>query len=92
MHELIILYWIFFVSVATYFVYVHDKHQAHYNLWRVPELLMLSLTFVGGAFGALSAMLLFRHKTHHTSFRICVPVFLAIQVIALVLLNFFVYS
>lgn len=74
------LVWIFVLSTVTFLIFAFDKHLAHYSKRRVPEFLMLALSFVGGAFGALCAMLLFRHKTKHTSFLICVPVFLFIHV------------
>lgn len=88
--ELFFLYF-FLISVVTFFVYVHDKHQAYYSNRRVPEFLLLALSFMGGAMGAMSAMLLFRHKTQHTTFRICVPVFMAIHIIVILLMSLFVF-
>ena len=85
------LYWIFGMSVLTFLLYGFDKHQACYQGWRVPEALLLGMALMGGALGALLGMWLFRHKTKHRSFLICVPVFFALQTLVEVLLRLFVF-
>lgn len=82
----------FIMSVITFALFAYDKHLAVYNCKRIPEFLLLALSFLAGAFGALCAMILFRHKTNHLKFTICVPVFLFLQlafaVLVRVLFNF----
>jgi len=56
------------LSGVTFMVWGFDKYRASLHQWRVPERLLLTLTFVGGAFGALAGMSLFRHKTRKTHF------------------------
>ena len=48
----------------------------------VPETLLL-LAALGGGAGAWLAMELFRHKTQHRSFRICVPLFTLIWIVVI---------
>lgn len=79
-----LLIWMYIASVVTFAFFTYDKHQAFYHRWRVPEFLLLSLAFLGGAFGAMCSMLMFRHKTKHKSFTICVPVFLVVQILLVV--------
>lgn len=74
------LFIIFAMSLITFAVFGWDKHCATYNKWRVPEAVLLILAFLGGAFGALCAMIMFRHKTQHKKFTICVPIFLLLQI------------
>jgi len=56
----------FSINVITFLVYAHDKFQAIYDRRRVPEATLLTLAAIGGAFGALCAMWLFRHKIQET--------------------------
>ncbi len=60
------------LTVATFLVWGFDKYRAKMNHWRVPERALFTLAFVGGAFGALAGMYLFRHKTRKTHFWILI--------------------
>lgn len=51
------------LSSITLIVWGYDKYRAVAGQWRVPEKVLLTLTVIGGAYGALAGMLLFRHKT-----------------------------
>lgn len=51
------------LSVITFFFYAADKAKAKKGSWRVPEKVLLLLSFFGGAYGGYPAMLIFRHKT-----------------------------
>ena len=51
------------ISIATFFTYFADKQKAKRGAWRIPERTLLLLSFFGGAFGGLPAMLIVRHKT-----------------------------
>lgn len=75
------LYLLFIVNVLTFILYAFDKRQAKCEKWRIPEFLLLLFAFLGGAFGALCAMILFRHKTQHKLFMICIPVLMYIQLL-----------
>jgi uncharacterized membrane protein YsdA (DUF1294 family) len=56
------------MNLAAYIAYGRDKRLAKQKKWRTPEKVLLSLSFFGGALGALAAMQLFRHKTKHWYF------------------------
>lgn len=56
------------LTVLTFSLWGIDKYRATVNQWRVPERVLLTLTFIGGAFGALAGMTLLRHKTRKTHF------------------------
>lgn len=81
---------IFIMSIITFVVFAIDKMQAVVGGRRIPEALLLTFSLLGGAFGGLCGMVLCCHKTQHTSFLICVPVFLALQLTAVILLRLYI--
>lgn len=56
------------MSLIAYICYGRDKRLAKQRKWRIPEKVLLSVSFFGGAAGALAAMQVFRHKTKHWYF------------------------
>ena len=62
---LLIIYgaYLILLSLITFFMYGLDKRNAKKGKWRVPEKLLLLLSFIGGAYGGFIGMKLFRHKT-----------------------------
>ncbi len=75
------------LSLAAFVLYGFDKLQAKCRRNRIPETMLLALSFFGGAAGGLMAMLLFRHKTRHTSFWIVNFLGILWQATILVLFN-----
>ena len=63
------------INLLTFLLYGLDKYKAIRQEWRIPERALLLMAFVGGAFGALSAMRIFRHKTRKGRFRLMIPLF-----------------
>ena len=59
---------VFALSAAAFIAYGADKSKARRGAWRIPEKVLLGLSFFGGAAGGLCGMLLFRHKTRHWYF------------------------
>jgi uncharacterized membrane protein YsdA (DUF1294 family) len=56
------------INIVTFVAYWSDKSAARANRWRTRESVLLGLSALGGAFGGLLAMVLFRHKTKHMLF------------------------
>lgn len=63
------------INLLTFLLYGLDKYKAIRQEWRIPERALLLMAFVGGAFGAFSAMRIFRHKTRKERFRLMIPLF-----------------
>ena len=63
------------INLLTFLLYGLDKYKAIRREWRIPERALLLMAFVGGAFGALSAMRIFRHKTRKGRFKLMIPLF-----------------
>ena len=63
-----------------------DKLKARKNLWRIPEATLFGVAAIGGSLGCIAGMYTVRHKTKHLSFTIGMPLILAVQVIAFILI------
>lgn len=62
--------YVFGISTITWFSYVLDKKRAKSGGWRVPEVQLHLLEFLGGWPAAFMAQRYIRHKTKKTSYRI----------------------
>lgn len=79
--------WLLGISVVTFLTYGYDKAVAGAGPTRVPEAVLLGLALIGGTFGALLGMLVFRHKTGKNTvpFRVSLAAVIAAQVVAAVI-------
>lgn len=78
--------WLVVINLAAFFVFGWDKWKAKYkerheNARRVPEKTLFLLAALGGSVGALLGMRVWHHKTLHRSFRIGIPLILALQIV-----------
>lgn len=71
------------INLIVFGLCVYDKLAAKLGLSRIPEIVLLGFSACFGSVGMLAGMYLFRHKTKHKRFVICVPIFLVIQIIIL---------
>lgn len=63
------------INIVAFAMYGIDKAKAKKKRWRISEASLLSVAFLGGAYGAWLGMKVFHHKTRHRKFRILVPLF-----------------
>lgn len=68
MPPILLLVYYLLLNMATLIVYVTDKFAARARRRRTRESTLLTLSVLGGAFGGLAAMLVFRHKTRKPIF------------------------
>jgi uncharacterized membrane protein YsdA (DUF1294 family) len=78
------------INAAGLLFMLIDKRRAQRNLWRIPERTLMAVALLGGSFGMLLGMNLFRHKTKHDKFRIGIPIILSVQILLAVLIYTFV--
>jgi uncharacterized membrane protein YsdA (DUF1294 family) len=74
------------LNLAVAVLYLVDKIKALGHRWRIPEKTLLLPAVIGGAFGGLVGMLVFRHKTRHPNFWAINGIFAAVHLVILYLL------
>jgi uncharacterized membrane protein YsdA (DUF1294 family) len=79
-----VLVWLACSTAVTLGAFGYDKAIAGSSRTRVPEIVLLALTFFGGTLGALAGRALFRHKTRKSSFVRSFWAVIAIQILLLV--------
>ena len=81
----LLLYYLLIINALGFLLMLVDKWKARKNRWRVRESTLLLIAALGGSVGSLLGMYLFRHKTQHLKFTLGIPLILAAQCIAAVL-------
>lgn len=82
----LLVLWLAVINLTAFFAFGLDKLKAkrkekHEHTRRIPEKTLFLLAGLGGSLGALLGMRVWRHKTLHRSFRVGIPLILALQVI-----------
>lgn len=83
MKDLLLLY-LLIINAAGFVLMLADKRKAKKNLWRIPEATLMTVAALGGSVGSLLGMYTVRHKTRHPKFTVGIPLLLALQIIAAV--------
>ena len=77
----LIIYFVF-INMITFLLMLADKRRAIAGRWRISEKTLLGAALIGGSCGGLAGMFLFHHKTKHLTFRLLLPLFFLIHLIA----------
>ena len=85
MKDLLLLY-LLTINAAGFVLMLVDKHKAKKKLWRIPEATLMTVAALGGSVGSLLGMYTVRHKTKHPKFTVGIPLILAVQLIAAVII------
>lgn len=72
--------WLAVASVVAFALAGWDKSRARREVDRIPEATLLVAALVGGSPGLVVGMVVFRHKTRKTSFKVVVAAIVAVQV------------
>ena len=81
-----LIYYLLLINATAFVLMLADKFKARKNLWRIPEAVLMGSALLGGSVGALLGMYTCRHKTRHPKFTVGIPVILAFQIIAAIIL------
>ena len=72
-HRAIILYFII-VNLIGVGIMAIDKYKAEKDKWRISEMTLFIITFLGGGIGTTFGMYKFRHKTQKWYFKYGFPI------------------
>jgi len=74
------IYYLIFVNLITFIICGYDKLMAIKHRYRIPEDILLFLSFIGGCLGFILGMIIFRHKTKKVKFTVLEPLFLGMWI------------
>jgi len=83
---ILLLIYLSAVSLLGFILMGADKKKAEMQKWRIPEKTLFLVALIGGSIGIFLGMQVFRHKTKHLSFSFGIPIIIAVQIAAAVLL------
>ncbi|MBP3478707.1 MAG: DUF1294 domain-containing protein [Oscillospiraceae bacterium] len=79
--------YLFLINAAGFILMLADKWKAKKNKWRIPEKTLMTVAAIGGSLGVLLGIYTARHKTQHPKFTMGIPVILALQIVAAVVVQ-----
>lgn len=69
------------INMYTFYLVYLDKQRAKRRKWRIPEKNFFILSILGGSYGTLISMNIFRHKTKHWYFKYGIPLIVFMQIV-----------
>ena len=71
------------INLIGFIICFIDKYKAKKNKYRITEIVLLLISFIGGCFGFFIGMILFHHKTKKIKFYILIPLFMIVWLVIL---------
>ena len=79
-HSILCIYYLA-MTVITFIVFAVDKVKAMLGAWRIREIILLGLCFIGGGAGGFLAMDLCNHKVKSMHFMVGVPMMICAHLV-----------
>lgn len=73
------------MNLISFLMCYNDKYRAIHHMRRIPEKVLICVSFFGGAFGFWIAMYLFHHKTRHLKFVLLEPAFMTMWILLILI-------
>ena len=80
-----LIFYLLIINTAGFALMAVDKQRARRRRWRIREATLFTVAALGGSFGSLLGMSLFRHKTKHMAFTVGIPLLFILHIILLFL-------
>lgn len=75
-----IIKYLIVINIMTFIIFAYDKLMSKLKRRRISENTLLLLSTIGGIFGAIVSMIMFRHKIKKRSFLICIFASILLQI------------
>lgn len=69
------------INLVGFIAYGSDKKRSEKGSWRIKESTLLIFSLIGGGFGSILGMKVYRHKTQKKKFQFGVPILTAISIV-----------
>ena len=76
-----LLYLFLLINLISFIAFAWDKQKAKNNQRRISESTLFLLSAIGGSAGSILSMLIFRHKTAKTSFKLTMAAIVLVQIL-----------
>ena len=73
------------INVIEFILMGLDKFFSIKKMYRIPEIVLLVIPFLGGSIGGIIGMVLFRHKTKKIKFKILFIMSLIVNILYIVI-------
>lgn len=80
------------INLITFLAFLIDKRKAIHNKYRISENVLVFLCIIGGFIGAMSSMIIFKHKLYKKKFTITVPLISLVYLVVFVLISRGIFS
>ena len=80
---LFFILYIFIINIISFILMGIDKRAAKNNMYRIPEKVFFTISFLLGSLGTYIGMYKFRHKTKHLNFKILIPILLIVNIMCI---------
>ena len=80
-----ILIYMLIINIVAFLAMWLDKQKAKKGKWRIKEQTLFTLVLLGGGFGGIFGIYLFKHKTKKKYFTIGFPLILIIEIVLIIL-------
>lgn len=79
------------INILGFIICYIDKYRAINNKYRIKEIHLLLISFIGGCIGFYFGMFIFNHKTRKLKFKILIPIFIVLWIIIIKELDLWKY-
>lgn len=86
-HKILCIYYVV-INMITFSLFAVDKIKAIKKAWRIREIILLGLCFLGGGTGGFLAMDLCNHKVNSMHFMVGVPMMICAHLVLIVFFSF----
>ncbi|MEQ3281937.1 DUF1294 domain-containing protein [Finegoldia magna] len=80
------------INLITFLAFLIDKRKAIHNKYRISENVLILLCILAGFIGAMSSMIIFKHKLYKKKFTISIPLISFVYLVVFVLISQGIFS